>query len=56
MEISFELESREFNGKWYTDVKAWKIDWTDKPTIEQPEDYHFSTKEISEEDDDILPF
>jgi hypothetical protein len=23
--ISFDVESREFNGKWYTDVKAWKI-------------------------------
>lgn len=24
--VHFNLESREFNGKWYTDVKAWKID------------------------------
>ena len=24
--MSFDLESREFNGKWYTDVKAWKLD------------------------------
>ena len=24
-EISFDIESREFNGRWYTDVKAWKI-------------------------------
>ncbi|MEG1555482.1 MAG: DUF3127 domain-containing protein [Bacteroidales bacterium] len=24
--VSFALESREFNGKWYTDVKAWKIE------------------------------
>lgn len=24
--VGFDLESREFNGKWYTDVKAWKID------------------------------
>ena len=23
-DISFDIESREFNGKWYTDVKAWK--------------------------------
>ncbi len=23
--VSIDLESREFNGKWYTDVKAWKI-------------------------------
>ena len=24
-EISFDIESREFNGRWYTDVRAWKI-------------------------------
>ncbi|MGI6073926.1 MAG: DUF3127 domain-containing protein [Fermentimonas sp.] len=23
--ISFDVESREFNGRWYTDVKAWRI-------------------------------
>ena len=22
----FDLESREFNGRWYTDVRAWKIE------------------------------
>lgn len=26
--ISYELESREYNNKWYTDVKAWKIETT----------------------------
>ncbi len=25
LNISFDVESREFNGRWYTDVKAWKI-------------------------------
>ncbi|MBS7040986.1 MAG: DUF3127 domain-containing protein, partial [Bacteroidales bacterium] len=24
----FDLESREFNGRWYTDVRAWKIEKT----------------------------
>lgn len=23
--VSFDLESREFNGRWYTSVNAWKI-------------------------------
>ncbi|HRH36149.1 MAG TPA: DUF3127 domain-containing protein [Catalimonadaceae bacterium] len=23
--VSFDIESREYNGKWYTDVKAWKV-------------------------------
>lgn len=25
LDVSFDVESREFNGKWYTDVKAWKV-------------------------------
>ena len=25
VEISVDLESREYNGRWYTDVKAWKV-------------------------------
>jgi hypothetical protein len=24
--VSFNVESREFNGKWYTDLRAWKIE------------------------------
>lgn len=24
--VSFDVESREYNGRWYTDLKAWKID------------------------------
>lgn len=26
MTVSFDLESREFNGRWYTDVRAWKAE------------------------------
>lgn len=25
LNISFDVESREYNGRWYTDVKAWKV-------------------------------
>ncbi len=24
--ISFDVESREYNGRWYTDIKAWKLE------------------------------
>ncbi len=30
--ISFDLESREFNGRWYTDAHAWKAE--DAPSAE----------------------
>ena len=60
LDISYELESREFNGKWYTDVKAWKINLTEKTSeekpAENPADFHFLTEEISQEGDDGLPF
>ena len=23
--VSIDLESREFNGRWYTDVRAWNV-------------------------------
>jgi len=26
LRIDFDVESREFNGRWYTDIKAWKIE------------------------------
>ena len=26
LKISFEVSSREYNGKWYTDLRAWKIE------------------------------
>ncbi len=27
--VEFDVESREYNGKWYTDVKAWRINKTE---------------------------
>ena len=26
LNVSFDIESREYNGRWYTDIKAWKTD------------------------------
>lgn len=26
LNIFFDVESREYNGRWYTDIKAWKIE------------------------------
>ena len=24
--VSIDIESREYNGRWYTDLKAWKVE------------------------------
>lgn len=26
LKIDFDIESREYSGKWYTDIKAWKVE------------------------------
>ncbi|HOV10495.1 MAG TPA: DUF3127 domain-containing protein [Bacteroidales bacterium] len=26
VKIAFDLESREYNGRWYTDVRPWKLE------------------------------
>ncbi|MDD3078976.1 MAG: DUF3127 domain-containing protein [Paludibacter sp.] len=26
VKVSFDIESREYNGRWYTTVRAWKVE------------------------------
>ncbi len=26
LKVDFDVESREYNSRWYTDVKAWKVE------------------------------
>jgi hypothetical protein len=26
LNVSFDIESREYNGNWYTDLRAWKVE------------------------------
>lgn len=58
LKIDFDIESREYNGRWYTDVKAWKIEvaGTDsqKPSSGGPGTGKGVTLPGNEEDD--LPF
>lgn len=53
LNISFDIESREYNGRWYTDVKAWKIDaaGNEVGAINQEENLQTSAT-----GDDDLPF
>lgn len=55
--LSINLESRAYNNRWYTDVKAWKIEVEGSQTAPPPvvsEDMPDFLKE--DEEDDILPF
>ena len=31
VKVSFNLSSREYNGRWYTDVRAWRIEPAGQP-------------------------
>ena len=37
VEVSFNIESREYNGKFYTDLNAWRIDVLDTVAGTQPD-------------------
>lgn len=34
--VSIDIESREFNGRWYTDVRAWNIIYPQAQQVAQP--------------------
>ncbi len=36
VQVSFDVESREYNGRWYTDVKAWKVQAADAAAAPSP--------------------
>jgi len=55
LKIDFDVESREFNGRWYTDVKAWKIEVAGTAAPSQDKaPVSMGVDQISQDDD--LPF
>ncbi len=34
--VSFDIESREFNGRWYTSIRAWRVQQGDTTAAAQP--------------------
>jgi hypothetical protein len=60
IDVSFDVESREYNGRWYTDVKAWKVS-SGKQSGGQPTSNNYSSapfqgNTMSAGTDDDLPF
>ena len=55
--VSIDLESREYNGRWYTDVKAWKVSKDGMSDNNEPtyENHDSNENKVSLEEDDI-PF
>ncbi len=72
IKASIDIQSREYNGRWYTDVKAWRLEKLtpqpitptegDKPTENTPPPPQPPTEDSSSnqdgntDDEDDLPF
>jgi hypothetical protein len=56
--VSFNIESREFNNKWYTDLRAWKISKSSGKSANIPSDLPPITENDIPDDDQggDLPF
>lgn len=62
LKVSFNAESREYNGKWYTDLRIWKLEGNSPDNNSNDafnniseDDPYFNRAETSEPTDD-LPF
>jgi hypothetical protein len=54
--IDFDIESREFSGRWYTDLKAWKIEVVGQSNTQANKLDEIEPLDLSEDKDDGLPF
>ena len=59
--VSVDLESREYNGRWYTDVKAWKVsrdtfDANSSQTYDNQDDANQLIKNDNYYDNSDIPF
>lgn len=56
LKIDFDVESREYNGRWYTDVKAWKIEATGSVAVADFPSQAVGEGMPAKAEDDDLPF
>ncbi len=65
VKIYFDIESREFNGRWYTDIRAWRAEPLAAPVAGAPQQPQAPAAAAatapapgvqSAPDDDLFPF
>ena len=59
IKVSFDVQSREYNGKWYTDLRAWKIEKIGASNSGAPQSEGpgtFDAAPAGESTNDDLPF
>lgn len=53
LKLEIDIESREYNGRWYTDIKAWKIELV-REAVPGSTGLPVGDDEVTDKDD--LPF
>lgn len=68
VKVSFDIESREYNGRWYTQISAWKVERPSAaqtaspsgapapPAYTQAQPQPPVQPQVGQEQDDSLPF
>lgn len=61
IKLSFDIESREYNGRWFTSIRGWKADKLDGSSnvttvAEPPIPNDIMPPTLGNEDNDDLPF
>jgi hypothetical protein len=62
LKISFNVESREFNQRWYTDIRAWKIEKGDQSSestgypVPESTSFTATAESFDNSGEDDLPF
>jgi hypothetical protein len=59
IDVSFSVESRDFNGKWYHNINAWKVEKVGSASAPQFFPPEYNSGDIPPESDDAgndLPF
>ncbi|MBN1340839.1 MAG: DUF3127 domain-containing protein [Bacteroidales bacterium] len=57
--VGINIESREYNGRWFTDVRAWRMAKADQPGVPQGENPVYSEPDealMNDNPTDDLPF
>lgn len=54
--VAINIESREYNGRWYTDIRAWKLEKLGAGMSSSNVPEYSATDIPAEDDDDDLPF
>lgn len=58
IKASLNIESREYNGRWYTDVRAWKLEGSTSGSSAQDDPFHPDNEPsfTADSSTDDLPF